>query len=157
VIEIIIPALRDRRDDILPLARCFLDAAAKSDAVAPPDLTSAAEQALVNHDWSGNVRELENRVKRAFLVCSAGQIRSEDLGLNSTLQSFVAPPKRDSSSPPPNETQACRDPEQAEIEAALVAARGVVSRAAAQLGISRQALYRRMERLGIELERRPKI
>jgi transcriptional regulator of acetoin/glycerol metabolism len=50
-----------------------------------------------------------------------------------------------------------RDPEQTEIEAALVAARGVVSRAAAQLGISRQALYRRMERLGIELERRPKL
>ncbi len=156
VIEIVIPALRDRRDDILPLARCFLDAAAKADAVPSPDLTSEAQQSLLNHDWSGNVRELENRVKRAFLVCAAGQIRSEDLGLNPAQQTSVAPPKSDSSSPPPNETQACRDPEQTEIEAALVAARGVVSRAAAQLGISRQALYRRMERLGIELERRPK-
>ena len=156
VIEIVIPALRDRRDDILPLTKHFLEAAAAADGVAPPTLTSEAQQALTAHDWSGNVRELENRVKRAFLVCNEGCIRSEDLGFTAAGQPSVAPPRRDSTPPPQNGSNASRDPEQTEIEAALVAARGVVSRAAAQLGISRQALYRRMERLGIELERRPK-
>lgn len=157
VIEIVIPALRDRRDDILPLARHFVDATATADSVSPPTLTDDAQQALLGHEWTGNVRELENRVKRACLVCSSGSIRAEDLGLSATAQSSVAPPRPDSSHPPSDEHQSGRDPEQAEIEAALVTARGVVSRAAAQLGISRQALYRRMERLGIELERRPKI
>jgi DNA-binding NtrC family response regulator len=156
VIEIVIPALRDRRDDVLPLARHFVEATATADAVSPPTLTDEAQKALLGHEWTGNVRELENRVKRACLVCSSGNIRAEDLGLGATGQSSVAPPKPDSSQAPSDEHQAGRDPEQAEIEAALVAARGVVSRAAAQLGISRQALYRRMERLGIELERRPK-
>jgi DNA-binding NtrC family response regulator len=157
VIEIAIPALRDRRDDILPLARHFLEAAARADAAEPPVLLEEARQALMSHDWSGNVRELENRVKRAFLVCAGAKIQSEDLGLNATGQTSLPPPKVDSTAPPaPNGSESNRDPEHAEIEAALVAARGVVSRAAAQLGISRQALYRRMERLGIELERRPK-
>jgi DNA-binding NtrC family response regulator len=157
VIEIVIPALRDRRDDILPLARYFLETAATADAIAAPVVSDEAQQALLNHDWSGNVRELENRIKRAFLVCSGGQIRAEDLALGTAPQASMAPPKTDSARPPPNDNPSVRDPEQTEIEAALVAARGVVSRAAAQLGISRQALYRRMERLGIELERRPKL
>jgi DNA-binding NtrC family response regulator len=156
VIEIVIPTLRDRRDDILPLARHFLDAAARADKASVPSLTDDAQQALLGHDWSGNVRELENRVKRAFLVCAGGQIRSEDLGLSTTGQVSLAPPKVEGSVPAANGPADVHDPEHAEIEAALLAARGVVSRAAAQLGISRQALYRRMERLGIELERRPK-
>jgi DNA-binding NtrC family response regulator len=155
VIEIVIPALRDRRDDILPLTRHFLEAAARTDAVQPPDLTDEARQALLAHEWPGNVRELENRVKRAFLVCTGGKIRGEDLGFTATNQASI-PPRTDVAGDVGSGAPCPRDPEHAEIEAALLAARGVVSRAAAQLGISRQALYRRMERLGIELERRPK-
>jgi DNA-binding NtrC family response regulator len=155
VIEIVIPALRERRDDILPLTQHFLEAAARADAAPPPSLTDEARQALLVHEWPGNVRELENRVKRAFLVCAGGKIRGEDLGLTATNQASI-PPRMDAVTDGSTGTVCPRDPEHAEIEAALVAARGVVSRAAAQLGISRQALYRRMERLGIELERRPK-
>lgn len=156
VIELAIPALRERRDDILPLARHFLEVAARTDAVQPPTLTEDAQQALVNHDWTGNVRELENRVKRAFLVCSEGRILADDLGLSMHSQAPAAISRMESVTPPSMDGCNIRDSEHIEIEAALVAARGVVSRAAAQLGISRQALYRRMERLGIELERRPK-
>lgn len=155
VIEIMLPALRDRRDDILPLTNHFLDTAERTQD-ARPVLTDDAQQALLAHDWSGNVRELENRVKRALLVCSNAVIRSEDLGLSGGGVS-LAPTREEVVEPGAQAADGVvRDAEHAEIEAALVSARGIVSRAAAQLGISRQALYRRMERLGIELERRPK-
>jgi DNA-binding NtrC family response regulator len=155
VIEIDVPHLRDRPDDIVPLARHFLDAAVKAEAGRPPVIGEDARQALLAHDWPGNVRELANRVQRALLVKKGAALTSEDLGLGSAVRpSKPAPPE-------PTATigtgTSVRDPEFAEIEAALVEARGVVSRAAAGLGISRQALYRRMERLGIELERRPKL
>ena len=157
VIEIGIPALRDRCDDMLPLARHFLEVTAEAEALPAPKLTDQAEQALLAYDWPGNVRELENRAKRAFLVRSGVAIGAEDLGFNGTSPSMPAPAatqeEREASAATPS---AVHDAEYAEIQAALFEARGMVSRAAAQLGISRQALYRRMERLGIELERRPK-
>jgi DNA-binding NtrC family response regulator len=157
VFEIVLPPLRERSDDILPLARLFLEVAANTEGVSVPVLSPEAEQLILGYEWPGNVRELENRAKRAFLVRSSDTIRGEDVGLNASpnpnlVATVSTPPAaldRTASAP-------ARDPEYAEIEAALVEARGVVSRAAAQLGISRQALYRRMERLGIELERRPK-
>jgi DNA-binding NtrC family response regulator len=157
VFEIVVPPLRERSDDILPLARHFLEVAAGAEGVGAPVLSTEAEQLLLGYDWPGNVRELENRAKRAFLVHSDGTIRGEDLGLNTAANATLV--ATNSTPPPvlePAASAPARDPEYAEIEAALVEARGVVSRAAAQLGISRQALYRRMERLGIELERRPK-
>ena len=157
VIEVGIPPLRDRCDDVLPLARRFLEMTADAESVAAPKLTDQAEQALLAYDWPGNVRELENRTKRAFLVRSGAAIGAEDLGFSGTSPSMPAPaPTQDEREANAAAPSAARDAEYAEIQAALVEARGMVSRAAAQLGISRQALYRRMERLGIELERRPK-
>ena len=157
VFEISVPALRDRSDDVLPLANHFLEVAARAQGAAAPRLSEQAEQCLLGHEWPGNVRELENRAKRAFLLHSGETISGEDLGLEAGAQPSVPTPRAQ----PADASGAgvdpkSRDPEHAEIEAALLEARGMVSRAAAQLGISRQALYRRMERLGIELERRPK-
>jgi DNA-binding NtrC family response regulator len=155
VIEIAVPALRDRSDDVLPLARHFVETTAKAEGANVPKLSEEAEQQLLSYDFPGNVRELENRIKRGLLVSSGDEIGSQDLGFSTTV-----PPSN--AAMVPVEPSAAgvdvpvRDPEYAEIEAALLEARGIVSRAAAQLGISRQALYRRMERLGIELERRPK-
>ena len=155
VIEIAVPALRDRSDDVLPLARHFVESAAKAEGASVPRLSQDAEQQLLSYDYPGNVRELENRIKRGLLVHAGDVIESGDLGFSATPQASNA------ATVPVQETPVVtdapeRDPEYAEIEAALLEARGIVSRAAAQLGISRQALYRRMERLGIELERRPK-
>jgi len=133
VVEIAVQPLRQRREDVLPLADAFLGDAAKS-------LDEGAKSALLVHDWPGNVRELQNRVQRALALSSAGTITAADLGFGAA-----------------GESRAEEVPlERAQIEAALLNANGSVSRAAEVLGLSRQALYRRMEKLGVVLERRPR-
>jgi DNA-binding NtrC family response regulator len=128
VIEIRVPPLADRPRDIAPLAEAFL----------PPGkrLGADARAALTRHRWPGNVRELRNAMQRAALLTVGDEIRPADLGLADE----------------PAAAQATPDPEldRATIEAALARAGGIVSQAATELGLSRQALYRRMERLGIE-------
>lgn len=155
VIEVAVPPLRERVEDILPLAERFLAAHTPDEASATVSFAPGARRALMDYDWPGNVRELQNRVQRAVLVRKSDAIDETDLGLNASAPESPAPP---AASPRPSQAPSASEgaePERAEIERALVAARGVVSRAAAQLGMSRQALYRRMERLGIGLERRP--
>ncbi|MBS0376796.1 MAG: sigma-54-dependent Fis family transcriptional regulator [Proteobacteria bacterium] len=122
VIELRLPALAERPGDILPLARRFLAPGRTLDA--------SAEQALLAHPWPGNVRELRNAVQRACLLSAAPVLSAATLGLEA--------PER-----------AEREPEAAEIRAALARAGGVVARAARELGLSRQSLYRRLEKLGI--------
>jgi DNA-binding NtrC family response regulator len=131
VIEIAVPPLSKRRDDILPLAEHFLHGKKKLD--------DGARAALSSYDWPGNVRELQNRITRAQLIATGDSITREDLGF-------------DTAGREPREVPV----EKREIEAALVQAGGSVSRAAEALGVSRQALYRRMEKLGIVLERKPR-
>ncbi len=154
VIEIAVPPLRDRTEDILPLAEHFLRAHGNQADGGEVDLSDEARQALLDHEWPGNVRELENRIQRAMLVRKDATVVAEDLGLDAP-----AVPSSSSStvrSATPSVPPAGHDAERAEVEQAIIDAKGVISRAAARLGLSRQALYRRMERLGIELERRPK-
>jgi len=133
VVELRVPALRERAEDVVLLAHHFLS------AFAPTSRFSAeAVAALAAHDWPGNVRELENRVRRATLVRRDEVVTVADLDLP----------------PGPAEPEPDADPEErARIEAALATARGVIARAAASLGLSRQALYRRMERHGLVVKR----
>jgi DNA-binding NtrC family response regulator len=163
VIELPIPALRDRCDDVLPLAVHLLQRHAQSDGRGPFTLSEPARQALLDHEWPGNVRELDNRIQRAVLVCKEAVITPTDLGLETSapgaLRASAPPVAQPARTPVPgaDERSTAFDTlERAQIERVLTEARGVVSKAAAQLGVSRQALYRRMERLGIELERRMK-
>ena len=127
VIELELPPLAARRDDVVPLAEHFVAGRAV--------LTAAAREALAAHDWPGNVRELKNAIERAVLLCRDGSIEPADLALPAVRARVPA------ESP---------EPDRATIEAALQRARGNVSQAAADLGLSRQALYRRIEKLGIE-------
>jgi len=127
VIELNLPPLAARADDILPLAESFL--------AEPVSLSADARAALLSHTWPGNVRELKNAIARASLLCRDGTIQASDLGLVPR-----APAPR---------SLADAEPDRAAIEAALARARGVISQAAAELGLSRQALYRRLEKLGI--------
>jgi DNA-binding NtrC family response regulator len=144
VIEITIPSLKDRPDDIPFLAEHFLSRFAGESE--PLKLGPDVLQALTSHDWSGNVRELQNRIQRATLVRSGPTISAADLGLSGSIVGT-----RDTTPPPAEDGDSS---ERAAIEQALREHRGVVAKAAAQLGLSRQALYRRMERLGLEMERR---
>ncbi len=145
VIELRVPALADRREDILPLAELFLAELAPAHAGSARRLSEAGRRALLAYDWPGNVRELRNRIQRAILVAAGSVIDPVDLGLG------------------PDEPRAAgialetdERTERDRLVAALERAGGVVAHAAEELGISRQALYRRMARLGLELERRPK-
>ncbi|CAN5916493.1 sigma-54 dependent transcriptional regulator [soil metagenome] len=148
VIELRVPPLADRPDEIVALAERFMTGFA-AEGSTPATLTEAARDALLAYDWPGNVRELQNRIQRATLVCTGGIIQPEDLGLAGNA------PSAPNAEVPPAETED-HGPEHAAIREALVRASGVVSKAAADLGMSRQALYRRMERLEIVLERRPR-
>ncbi|MBN7796488.1 sigma-54-dependent transcriptional regulator [Parahaliea mediterranea] len=130
VIELALPPLARRPDDILPLASAFLG----DDKRFSP----AAEAALCRHDWPGNVRELRNAVTRAKLLCQGAVVDTADLGL---------PGAGDDANPARGIRR--REPSREDIEGALQRADGVVARAAQQLGLSRQALYRRMERHGL--------
>ena len=126
VVELHLPELKQRPDDILPLAKLFLAGEKK--------LSAAAEQVLLHHQWPGNVRELQNVCQRALLLASGDTLDAADLG----LQVEEPPPKR-----------MLDDFDQAQIEQVLAQHGGVIARAAKELGISRQALYRRMEFYGI--------
>jgi len=126
VIEVNLPPLAERIDDILPLAEHFLDGRA--------ELTDAAREALLTYAWPGNVRELKNAIERAALLAPDGRIAPEQLNLP---QQAIAPSRN------------LDEPSREAVEAALDKADGVVSRAAQSLGLSRQALYRRMERYGL--------
>ena len=131
VIEIRLPPLAERPRDILPLATSFL----------PPgrQLSEDAAAALLRHPWPGNVRELKNVMQRAALLAADARIRAADLGLPATAAGVAA----NGAGPSDNE------PDRDAIEQALARNGGVVAQAATDLGLSRQALYRRMERLGI--------
>lgn len=153
VIEIHVPPLKSRPDDILPLAEWMLPRFPAPDGRVKR-LSDDARDALMAHDWPGNVRELQNRVQRATLIAPGPFVTPRDLGLDEANMAphpvRYVPPLPGSSQPAPDNS----DPERREIEDALMTARGVISRAAAELGLSRQALYRRMSRLGIAVERR---
>ena len=127
VIEIGLPALAERPEDIAVLAEHFLGPGVQ--------LADDALAALHAHAWPGNVRELRNAMERARLMSRDAVIRAADLGL--------PPPARRSREPDELAPPA--------IEAALRAAGGNVSRAAQALGLSRQALYRRIERYGLRV------
>jgi DNA-binding NtrC family response regulator len=125
VIEVPLPALAERRDDIVPLAEHFLAGRATLD--------EAAREALLAHAWPGNVRELKNVIERAALLAGGGAVTPLHLAL-------------------PLAAGAARnldEPSREAVVAALAQAHGVVSRAAAALGLSRQGLYRRMDRYGL--------
>jgi len=129
-IEVRLLPLAQRADDILPLAHHFLPAGKQLD--------SDAERALLAHSWPGNVRELRNTIQRASLLARGERIGVTDIGLPAASLRTASPLGMN------------EEPDRAAIEAALARAGGVVAQAANDLGLSRQALYRRLERLGID-------
>ena len=141
VIPIQLAPLRERREDILPLARHFL-AAHAAEAGRQLAFSPEAEAALGAHGWRGNVREVENAVERAVVLARDAIVRPEDLLLEATAGA-MSPPAGGTLQDQLDTTAA------AAIRAALDAAHGQRAEAARALGIDRTTLYRLMKRLGL--------
>jgi DNA-binding NtrC family response regulator len=137
-IEIHLPPLRERREDIPLLGTHFLAAHAQRYRKRIGGFDRAALQLMLEHPWQGNVRELNHVIERAVLMAQESQIRPADLALRSGRE--VSPRLEDMS---------IEEVEAFLIKKALARYNGNVSHAANTLGLSRSALYRRLQRYGL--------
>jgi DNA-binding NtrC family response regulator len=138
-VEIRLPPLRERREDIPSLAAHFLKAAGFKYGRPELRLGSSAVEALLRHPWPGNVRELRHSVERAVLLAEGDEVGVEHLGLRTSPEGSLR-----------LENMQLDEAERILIRKALSRNRGNVSRAAEDLGISRSALYRRLKRHGLQ-------
>jgi two-component system NtrC family response regulator len=143
VITIPLPPLRKREEDTLVLATALLDRYADENRKKITGFTKPAIQAIGTHSWPGNIRELENRIKRAVIMAEGSKITPEDLELVSPYEKY--------------EGQGLREAREALerdfIDRAISRNKGNLTKAASDLGLSRPTLYELMEKLGIEKER----
>jgi DNA-binding NtrC family response regulator len=146
VVELRIPPLRERPEDILPLAHTLLAEITAASDRTPPSFTAAAERALKAYRWPGNIRELKNSLERANLICD-GHLISHDIlferpapvlagqqDLTGSLRDYLGECERDF------------------IVRALGASQWQIQVCADGLGISRKNLWERMRMLGIDKE-----
>ena len=135
-VQVTIPPLRERREDIPPLASDFLGRFARRYRKNVAGFQPSAMKAMLEYPWTGNVRELEHAVERAVLMASGTQISRADLTLEPPAQGSI-------------EEMSIEEVEVLLIRKALARFDGNVSRAADLLGLSRSALYRRMQRYSL--------
>ena len=139
-VEIHIPPLRERREDILPLAEYFLQQHCNRYRRTLQGFTPGANEALLKHSWPGNVRELDHVVERAALMSSGGIVTAFDLALQ---------PGRDPGVISRIDEMSLEEVERLLIKKALARFSGNANRAAEALGLSRSALYRRLQKYGL--------
>jgi two-component system response regulator PilR (NtrC family) len=145
VIELRVPPLRERREDILPLAQHIIERLALEAAVAKPVLAPPAADALLAYPFPGNVRELENVLERAMTLCEADTIQVRDLSLpNSPVDAATEPGRSQGLAPLLDEV------ERQQILDALAQTRWNRTAAAKLLGISFRALRYRLAKLGLD-------
>jgi two-component system response regulator AtoC len=152
VFAIRLPALRDRRDDILPLSEAFLTELGRGFGRPPAGISRDARQHLTAYHWPGNVRELRNILERAAILCEGGLITAEHLAfVPDVTPAAPSPPV----APPPGEPAApvagaLSDVERTLVEKAMREARFNKSKAAKALGVTRAQLYVRLKKYGLE-------
>jgi DNA-binding NtrC family response regulator len=132
-----VPPLRERPEDVLPLAMFFLEKYARAMGRPVPALTSVAEEVLCRYRWPGNVRELENAIERAMVIGKGPTIESDDL------------PFREDQPDPARSARSLAALERVHIERVLRETDGNVTQAARVLGIDRATLYNKIKRYGI--------
>ncbi|HKQ08371.1 MAG TPA: sigma-54 dependent transcriptional regulator [Blastocatellia bacterium] len=137
-VEIPLPPLRDRREDVPLLARFFLSQHAQRYRKNMEGFSEAAMQALLRYAWPGNVREMDHAIERAVLMSLGAVIEARDLGLQSGKEAARR-----------LEDMSLEEVEGFLIQRTLAQCDGNVSRAAEKLGLSRSALYRRLQRFGL--------
>lgn len=140
VVVVKVPALRERGDDILLAAKAFLRN--YSEEYGKPGLIFApgALRALKLYRWPGNVREMQNRVRRAVIMAAGKRVSARDLELTGALDTM----------PPQTLKEARESLEREMVQEALRRHQGKITSAATELGISRPTLYELMEKLGID-------
>jgi DNA-binding NtrC family response regulator len=139
-VEVHLPPLRERRDDVPGLVAFFLDEQARRRGGVAKRMAPDAMAAMLAHGWPGNVRELAHVVERAAILARGDVIGADELGLRARVEGGGAPRV---------ETMTLDAAERYLIERALATHEGNVSEAARALGLSRSALYRRLASLGI--------
>ncbi|HEX3818401.1 MAG TPA: sigma-54 dependent transcriptional regulator, partial [Chthoniobacterales bacterium] len=137
-IEVPLPPLRERREDIAPLAALFLAQHADRYRKKLTGFETAAHEALVRHEFPGNVRELDHVIERAVLMAQGAQIKPNDLGLTSAAEGS-----------PRLEEMSLEEVEAFLIKKALARHDGNARKAAESLGLSRSAFYRRLQQYGL--------
>lgn len=139
VVQIVLPPIRDRRDDILLLAQSFLNRFSAESNKSGLTFSQDALRALRRHSWPGNVRELQNRVRRAVIMSGGKRLSAQDLELEQTAASQASSLK-----------EARESLEREMIQEALRKHSGKITAAATELGISRPTFYELMEKLGVQ-------
>lgn len=136
-IHVEIPPLRNRREDIVPLAKRFITRFCKQYDKAPISLTASACEKLTAHSWYGNIRELEHAIEKAVIICDGNSIPAEMFQLVQKTEIQQT------------EASTLEEMEKAMIRKALDKCEGNLSAVASQLGITRQTLYNKMKKFGL--------
>lgn len=136
-IHVEIPPLRNRREDIVPLAERFITRFCKQYDKAPISLTASACEKLTAHSWYGNIRELEHAIEKAVIICDGNSMPAEMFQLVQKTEIQQT------------EASTLEEMEKAMIRKALDKCGGNLSAVASQLGITRQTLYNKMKKFGL--------
>jgi DNA-binding NtrC family response regulator len=141
---LVVPPLRDRGSDVLLLARHFLAEEARQARVAAPRLSTAAEEALLAYAWRGNVRELEHEMQRLVVRVPGQLVAREDLSAD------IGATPQPGTTPPGGTLKATLQRVESQMLLSMLEKHeGRQARAAAELGITRQALWAKLRRLGV--------
>ena len=135
-IHINIPPLRNRKEDIVPLAERFIEYYGKRYNKTDLLLSGDAAERLKAHTWEGNIRELQNAIEKAVIMCDDDIIKTEHIELHASKR-------------PTNEAQTLEEMERQLIANAIDKYSGNLSQVATQLGITRQTLYNKIKRYGL--------
>ena len=157
VLRLTAPPVRERAEDIPALVKSILDRLAERQSVPPPEVDAAAMQLLVNYEWPGNIRELENTLERATAFLDQPIITVNDLSLPQNTVSGEGASGETSSKNAgvlqfrdAEDVKTLAEIERLAIEAALVACSGNKAKTARQLGISEKSIYNKMRRHGMK-------
>ncbi|MDM1367569.1 sigma-54-dependent Fis family transcriptional regulator [Myroides marinus] len=134
-----LPPLRERQEDILPLLHFFIEEYADKYERSAPTISSSTQQSLTFYDWKGNIREMQNRVERALILTEEDELNLSDFGISPTMINDNV-----------TEENTLQDMERNSILKALEKYDGNISQTAEELGLSRAALYRRLEKYNIK-------
>jgi DNA-binding NtrC family response regulator len=140
-VEVTVPPLRERRDDVMPIARHYAKLFARKYNKPDKDFSAAAEKALLTYEWPGNVRSLRHSIERALILSKRSSIEPADLQLDGLAQV--------SGEPDASQSFNLDDLEKDTVVKALLKHGFNITRAATELGLTRTSLYRRMEKYDI--------